>query len=115
MRFSLSNVIRRLAAIPPFRVVRRSTPPVRPTCSARLRLIELEERDLLAPLLGLDLGLYTGAGEDPRNGPGQITSAELRQRLEAAAPFATSLRTYDVGPDTQEAGSIIHQLSKQAV
>jgi len=90
--------------------------PYGPGRTLPLRVTQLEERDQPAYLLpGLDLGLSVGAGEDPRNGPGQITSAELRQRIEAAAPFATSLRTYDVGPDTQEAGSIIHQLGKQAV
>ncbi len=84
----------------------------------RLVLETLEPQLLMAAVAyqayGIDFSPYIAAGEDPRNGPGQVTESELRQRLTAVGPYTRWIRTFGCTGDLQPAGRIIHELGKKA-
>ncbi|NQT37671.1 MAG: hypothetical protein HQ581_09295 [Planctomycetes bacterium] len=46
------------------------------------------------PLHGLNFSPYTDVGEDPDYGPGQVTPAELLQRMSAVSPYTDWIRTF---------------------
>jgi exo-beta-1,3-glucanase (GH17 family)/DNA-binding beta-propeller fold protein YncE len=64
-------------------------------------------------LHGLDFSPYIAPDEDPALGAGQITPAELRQRIERVAPRTRWLRTFACNQDLRDAGRVAHGLGLQ--
>ena len=85
----------------------------------RLRLEPLELRHLLSAvpyvLDGINLSPYIDAGEDPDKGDGQITDAELWDRMETLAPYTDSFRSFGCNEDLKEVGQFAHALGAEAV
>ncbi len=63
---------------------------------------------------GLDFSPYIAPGENPNNGPGQITNQELLQRMQAIAPYTQWIRTFSSTGDMQNAGADAHSLGLKA-
>ncbi len=66
------------------------------------------------PLHGIGLGPYIASGEDPRNGPSQITTEELTSRIGLVAPYADRIRTFSCDEDLADAGRLIHEAGREA-
>ena len=64
-------------------------------------------------LYGLNFSPYIEPGEDPDQGDGQITPAELRERMERIAPYTRWIRTFGCSPDLRDAGRVAHDLGLQ--
>lgn len=82
-----------------------------------LEVQQLESRcqpAVVYQLDGLNLGAYSGPGENPNQGDNQITAQELRERIGAVAQYTEMIRTFGVGTDLQPAGQIIHEFGKRA-
>jgi exo-beta-1,3-glucanase (GH17 family) len=86
-------------------------------CPARrrrvlLEFVELEPR--LAPaqyrVPYMDFSPYIKAGENPNNGPGQITAQMLTQRMQVLTPYTEGIRIYDCTGDLQPAAQIARSL-----
>lgn len=66
-------------------------------------------------LHGVDFSPYVDVGENPNRPVGQITPAELLERLERVAPYTEWVRTFGCNEDLRDAGRLAHQLGLKAV
>jgi exo-beta-1,3-glucanase (GH17 family)/DNA-binding beta-propeller fold protein YncE len=65
-------------------------------------------------LHGLNFSPYIDPDEDPNLGDGQITPAELRDRMERVTPYTRAIRTFGCSPDLRDAGRVAHELALEA-
>jgi exo-beta-1,3-glucanase (GH17 family) len=61
-------------------------------------------------LRGINFSPYIDADEDPNLGVGQITTDELKERIELIAPYTEWGRTFACDADLKEAGRLAHDM-----